>query len=224
MSLELYNMDNMLFETDKKAKLIYMDYIYENLDFSWAEKYWKFLTPEGGIFIAQTDWHSNHRYRVFMEDILGAYLVNDAVVKCEWGNHPKDKFHQCFDNVIIYSNSKKWNFDGSKVQVQKVTKNKGLNPSGRDTKQATAWIDDCTLTTTSLERQKLEDGHLIRWQKPLSLIRRLFSPFVVEGDLIIDGFGGTMPSGIVAKELGCDFIGIEYDKVPFDIAKKRLSG
>jgi len=222
--IELYNMDNMLFETDKKAKLIYMDYMYENKDFSWAKKYWNFLIPEGGIFIASTDWHTNHRYRVFMEDELGAFLVNDAVVKCEWGNHPKDRFYQCFDNAIIYSNSKTWEFDGSKVQVNKVTKNKGLNPSGRITKQATAWIDDCTLTTTSLERQKGKDGKLMKWQKPLSLIRRLFYPFVKSGDLIIDGFMGVGSSGVVAKELDCDYIGIEYDIERFEISQNRLFG
>lgn len=222
MSLELYNMDNMLFETDRKANLVFSDYVYENLDFSWVDKYWKMLAPDS-VFMVMTDFHSQHRFRVYMEDVIGAKFINHLVWKNEWGNHPKNKFHMCYDDIIVYGNGN-WKFDPSKIQVPKKTINKGLNPSGRITKQATAWIDDCTLTTTSLERQKLEDGHLIRWQKPLSLIRRLFSPFVVEGDLIIDGFGGTMPSGIVAKELGCDFIGIEYDKAPFDIAKKRLSG
>lgn len=33
--IELYNMDNMAFETDKKANLIYADMIYENATLDW---------------------------------------------------------------------------------------------------------------------------------------------------------------------------------------------
>jgi DNA modification methylase len=217
-------MDNMLFESDKKFDVIYCDYIYENKDFSWAEKFWEYLKPDG-IFIAQTDWHTNHRYRVFIEDRLSGILVNDAVVKCEWGNHPKNKFHQCFDNVIIYSNSKNWIFHSEKIQVPKVTKNKGLNPSGRETKQATAWIDDCTLTTTSLERVKKEDGHLVRWQKPLKLYARIIEPFLDdEHNQILDPFMGSGSLGLYSKNNNYDYTGIEYDSEVYGYARKNIEG
>jgi DNA modification methylase len=215
-------MDNMLFESDKKFDVIYCDYIYENHDFSWAEKFWKSLKPNG-IFIAQTDWHTNHRYRVFVEDKLDGILVNDAVTKCEWGNHPKNKFHQCFDNIIIYSNGKDWVFHPEKIQVPKVTKTKGLNPSGRETKQATAWIDDCTLTTTSLERVKKEDGKLIRWQKPLKLFYRIIEPFVDdEHNEILDPFMGSGSLGRFSKGR-YNYTGIEYDEEVFRLAEKNIN-
>lgn len=225
MKIEIFNIENMNFELEpgRKAKIIFADYVYTNKNFEWINKYWDMLS-DNGIFISMTDWHTQHRYRVYMEDIIGGYFVNTLVVKNEWGKPPSKNFHQCFDDIIIYSKSPTWNFDRSKIQVPKVTsKSKRLNPSGRETKTATAWIDDCTLTTVSKERIKKDDGKLIRWQKPKKLLHRVISPFVQPGDLIIDPFMGSGTSMEVARELGCDGIGIECDIEPFLLAKKRLN-
>ena len=52
--IQCYNIDNMKYETDKNFNLIYCDYLYQNTDFSWVDKYWQFLN-DTGIFIVQTD-------------------------------------------------------------------------------------------------------------------------------------------------------------------------
>lgn len=222
--IKTFNMDNMDVSRlgDSRANIIYADYIYENLDFSWAKKFWDYLADDG-VFIAQTDWHSNHRYRVFMEDVCGGVFVNDAVWRCEWGNHPKDRFHQCFDNVIIYAKSKNWTFDASKIQVPKATVSKGMNPSGRLTKTATAWIDDCVLTTTAKERVKRDDGKLIRWQKPQSLYSRVILPFLKQGDSVLDIFMGSASLGVWCKQNGYDYIGIEKDEEVYRYALANLA-
>ena len=124
---------------------------------------------------------------------------------------------------MIFSKSEEFYFDGEKVQVEKATaKSKGLNKSGRTTKLATSVIADICLTTVAKERIRKEDGKNIRWQKPKALLHRTFSPFIRSGDLILDPFMGVGTSGEVALDLGCPYIGIEYDKVPFELAKKRL--
>jgi len=222
MTLDLYNMNNMYFDTAKKFDVIYCDYIYENLDFSWANKYFQYLKPNG-IFIAQTDFHSQHRFRVFMEDFVGGNFVSHSVWKNEWGNHPKNKFHMCYDDIIIYSNGKDWVFHPEKIQVPKATKTKGLNPSGRETKQATAWIDDCTLTTTAIERVRKDDGHLIRWQKPLKLYDRIIAPFVDDDHKdCLDPFAGSGSFGKYCKINNLNYTGIEYDPEVYGYAKKNI--
>jgi modification methylase len=222
MTIELFNIDNMVFETDRKANLIYADYIYESLNFEWAAKYWEYL-ENGGIMIGQTDYHSAAEFKVFMNSLPNANFVNWLCWKNEFGNFRKDRFRQCHDDIIIFSNGKDFCFDPEKVQIPKATANsKGLNPSGRTTKIATSVITDICLTTVSNERIKKEDGHLVRWQKPKALLRRIFSPFVVGGDLIIDPFMGVGTSGEVAYELNCDYYGIENDIVPYQLAKQRL--
>ena len=149
--------------------------------------------------------------------------MNHCVQKNEWGNHPKNKFHQCYDDILIFAKGNNWKFYSERVQVPKVTNNKGLNPSGRETKTATAWIDDICLTTTSKERIKQEDGHLIKWQKPLKLFDRIIAPFTNENDNILDPFMGSGSLGEWCVKNNRNYTGIENDKAVFDLAKQRLS-
>lgn len=215
--------DNMLFDFDENFfDVVFADYVYENLDFSWAKKYWNHLKTNG-IFIAMTDHHSMSRFDVFMLDELSATPVNQIVWKNEWGNFPKNKFRQCHDYILIYCKGNDWHFDPYKAQVEKATSNaKGLNPSGRKTKLATSWIDDICLTTTSKERIKKSDGHLIRWQKPVSLINRVVAPFVRVGDKMVDPFLGSGTSAIAAMQLGLNFWGIEKEEEPYGLAVERI--
>jgi hypothetical protein len=222
---KLYNQDNMKFETDQKFDLIYADMIYEDDNFSWMYKFWDYLRI-GGIFIVQTDFHTNYLVRYHMEHCFFGVnfpiFVNHLVWKNEWGNHPKNRFHQCYDDILVFSKGKDYKFYPDRIQVDKVTKNKGLNPSGRDTKNATAWIDDICLTTTAKERVKKSDGHLVRWQKPVKLFDRIIAPFTDAGDLIFDPFAGSGSLGEWSLNNNRSYIGIEYDKEVFELAQKRL--
>lgn len=225
--INLYNENNKTFNFDNlngnRPNIIFADFVYEDVGFSsWVDRYYDVL-DNNGIIIFMSDWHSDYRIRMYMEDVIKSNFVNHLVQKNEWGHPPSKMFHQCFDSILIYSKAKTWKFDGSKIQVPKVTaKSKGLNPSGRETKNATCWVDDCTLTTGANERIVKDDGHLIRWQKSEKLVKRVFSPFYAEGDLILDPFMGSGTSGKVAMDLNCDYVGIELDEEPFLLAKKRL--
>jgi len=211
----------MTFETNQKFDLIYCDMIYENLDVSWIDKYWEYLKPNG-IFIVQTDWHTNWLIRYTLEILSDSLFVNHLVWKNEWGNHPKNKFHQCYDDIIIFSKGKDYKFYSDKIQLDKATKNKGLNPSGRQTKTATAWVDDICLTTTSKERIKKEDGHLAKWQKPIRLFDRIIAPFTDENDIILDPFMGVASLGEWCIKNRRHYTGIEYDKNIFNLAETRM--
>jgi len=223
--IELYNMDNFHYYPDEnKFQIVFADFVYEDLNFDWVDKYW-FHLKEGGLFIAMCDYHSNHRIRVYIEDLFNSTFINESAWKNEWGNHPKDRFHQCYDSIIIYSNVEKgWKFRSDRVQVPKATVNTKLNPSGRKTKTATAWIDDITLTTTAKERVKKKDGHLIRWQKPLKLYDRVIAPFCDEGDWILDPFMGSGSLGRWCRENNRNYVGIEIEKEPFLLAKENIEG
>lgn len=232
-SMELILGDNVkvmgdLYNEGIRADLIYGDCIYED---KWMES-WLFsalqLLKKNGIFIVQTDWHTVAEYKYLLdrfvdEENKNYTFVNHLVWKNEWGNHPKDRFHQCFDDILIYCRGKEWKFYSDRIQVPKATANTKLNPSGRSTKTATCWIDDICLTTTSKERVKLLDGHLIKWQKPLRLFDRIITPFVDSGDLIIDPFMGSGSLGVWCKNNNRNFIGIENDPEVFKIASERIS-
>jgi len=78
------------------------------------------------------------------------------------------------------------------------------------------------LTTTAKERIKKADGHLVRWQKPVKLFERIIAPFVDEGDYVLDPFMGVASLGEYCLKNNLNYVGIEYDKEPFELAKERL--
>lgn len=222
-SLDLHrsNNKNVLLQPLNSVDLIYGDCIYESKDLDWVGLSIKLL-KRGGIFIVQTDWHTNYLYRMYIEDILGLSFVNHLVWKNEWGNHPKNRFHQCYDDILIFSKGKDYKFYPDRIQVPKATAKTKLNPSGRDTKTATAWIDDITLTTTANERIKDDTGKNVQWQKPLKLYDRILLPFIDKFDTILDPFMGTGTVGVWCKQNHNNYIGIEYDEKLYEIARKRI--
>ena len=59
-------------------------------------------------------------------------------------------------------------------------------------------------------------------QKPLALLEYLVKTYSNEGDLILDNCMGSGTTGVAAKRLQRDFVGIELDENYFNIAKKRI--
>lgn len=226
MTIELYNEDNLLtlknlYLSSRQFDIIYGDCIYESNEFLWTNLSYEVLKTNG-VFILQTDWHSVAEYKVYLDRIFGKEnFINWLVWKNEFGNFPKNKFHQCHDDILIYAKGKDYKFYPEKIQVPKATANTKLNPSGRLTKTATSWIDDICLTTTSKERIKLGEKN-IKWQKPRKLFDRIISPFTDSGDYLADVFMGSGTLGIWCKENNINYVGIELEKQRFDLASKLL--
>ena len=59
-------------------------------------------------------------------------------------------------------------------------------------------------------------------QKPVALLEYLIKTYTREGDLVLDCVMGSGSTGVAAKNLNRDFIGIELDENYFEIAKKRI--
>ena len=68
------------------------------------------------------------------------------------------------------------------------------------------------------EQPKGEHGTM----KPIELLNRLIKVSSNEGDIILDPFMGSGSTGISARELNRNFIGIELDDKYFEIAKRRI--
>ncbi len=219
-NINIYNGDNMTIAFDyQSVDLVYADMIYEDTNLAWIWRYWNYLKPNG-IFIVQTDHHTLPD--VWEELRTYGTFVNHLVYKCEWGNYKKDRFNQCFDDILIFCKGKNWKFYPERIQIPKATAKTNLNPSGRETKPATAWIDDICLTTTSKERVKKSDGHLLKWQKPQKLFDRIILPFTDEGDWLLDPYmgSGSLEKWSFLNNRNC--IGIEFDKEVYELAKVNI--
>lgn len=211
---------------NKKPNLIYCDMIYEDENLDWISHFWNTL-DENGVFIIQTDYHTNYLVRYYFEKSGNIprnefEFINHCVWKNEWGNHPKDRYHQCYDDILFFAKGNH-RFYSEKIQVLKATaKSRGLNPSGRNTKTATAWIDDICLTTISPERIKNSGGTCVRWQKPVALYERILSPFLDEGDVVLDPFMGVASVGEWCMINNINYIGIENNDEIYNLAQGRM--
>jgi site-specific DNA-methyltransferase (adenine-specific) len=59
-------------------------------------------------------------------------------------------------------------------------------------------------------------------QKPVALMEYLIKTYTNEGDTVLDFTMGSGTTGVAAKNLGRNFIGIERDEKYFQIAKNRI--
>ena len=59
-------------------------------------------------------------------------------------------------------------------------------------------------------------------QQIVALLEYLIKTYTNENDVVLDFTMGSGSTGVAAKNLNREFIGIELDKTYFDIAKNRI--
>ena len=75
-----------------------------------------------------------------------------------------------------------------------------------------------TIIQFSNDKEKLHPT-----QKPVALLEYLIKTYTNESDTVLDFTMGSGSTGVAAKNLNRQFIGIELDKNYFDIAEKRIN-
>ena len=70
---------------------------------------------------------------------------------------------------------------------------------------------------------KKDKNKLHPTQKPVALMEYLIKTYTNEGETVLDFTMGSGSTGVAAKNLNRDFIGIEMDETYFNIAKDRIS-
>ena len=71
---------------------------------------------------------------------------------------------------------------------------------------------------------KKDKNKLHPTQKPVALMEYLIKTYTNEGETVLDFTMGSGTTGVAAKNLNRDFIGIELDETYFNIAKARING
>lgn len=67
------------------------------------------------------------------------------------------------------------------------------------------------------------NGYKHPTQKPVALMEYLIKTYTNEGETVLDFTCGSGTTGVAAKNLNRDFIGIELDGTYFNIAKERIN-
>jgi hypothetical protein len=223
--INLYNINNLDPNPayDKQYNFVYADCMYESTDFTWLCNAISSVKVNG-IFIIQTDYHTQADYIVAMREFNEFTLLNHLIYLNDWGGVPRNRFAQKHDDILVYVRGVSWKWYPERIQILKATAGTAFDKKGTGTKTPpSVFYDHASFSTMSGERVRVDDSSF-PFQKPLWLLRRIMYPFLDTGDSVLDLFMGTGTCGCVAKEMGCNYTGIEYITSTFNVARERING
>ena len=119
----------------------------------------------------------------------------------------------------------------TKYNPQKVLRDKPIKSGGtKQSESAPIAVKDVNFKktydyknpVTLLEFDKVRRGSVHPTQKPVPLMEYLIKTYSNEGDVVLDFTMGSGTTGVAAKNLNRNFIGIEMDEGYFKIAKERI--
>ena len=184
---------------------------YDSFTLDWLNEAKRILKPNGCLWVIGS-YHNIFRVGYVIQN-LGFWILNDITWRKTnpMPNFRGTRFTNAHETLIWCSKSKNskytFNYDAMK------NLNDGLQ-------MRSDWsLPLCT------GKERLKDEHGVKihpTQKPESLLYRILLSSSKVGDIILDPFFGTGTTGVVAKRLGRDYIGIERDQSYCKSAKERL--
>jgi modification methylase len=187
---------------------------YDAFTRDWLKACQRVLKPTGTIWVIGS-YHNIFRVGATMQD-LGFWILNDVIwVKTNpMPNFRGVRFTNAHETLIWASTGEGASYTFNHQAM------KGLN----DDKQMRSdwWI---TPLATGTERLKDENGDKAHsTQKPEALLYRVILAASHPGDVVLDPFFGSGTTGVVAKRLHRNWIGIERDEKYIPLARGRIEG
>ncbi|GAB4533693.1 MAG: site-specific DNA-methyltransferase [Anaerolineales bacterium] len=185
---------------------------YDEFTCQWLTACKRVLKPTGTIWVIGA-YHNIFRVGSIMQD-LGYWILNDVI----WiKTNPMPNFHG-----VRFTNAHETLIWASTGRGARYTFNhqamKGLN----DEKQMRSdwWLAS---RATGAERVKDAYGNKAHaTQKPEALLYRVILSSSNPGDVLLDPFFGSGTTGVVAKRLHRNWIGLEREKKYIEVAQKRI--
>ncbi|MCK6607781.1 MAG: site-specific DNA-methyltransferase [Flavobacterium sp.] len=201
------------------------------------------LATDGSIYV-HCDWRMTSYLRLILNDIFGeSNFINEIVWCYSIGGKGNTRFGRKHDNILFYSKSDKYIFNGSDKDV--ITERKAnshmrakTDEDGREYQEKTDrksgkvyryYIDEGKIPEDywiDIEQLNREDSERLDYptQKPEKLLRRIIAASSNEGDLIADFFCGSGATVAAAEKLGRKWITTDLGRFSVHTARKRLIG
>ena len=184
---------------------------YDRFTYSWLAAARRALKADGTLWVIGS-YHNIFRVGAALQS-LGFWLLNDVIWRKTnpMPNFRGRRFTNAHETLIGCAKSAEsrytFNYDAMKA----------LND---ELQMRSDWL---LPLCTGPERVKGEDGKKAHpTQKPEALLYRVILAATKPGELVLDPFFGSGTTGVVAKRLGRDFIGIEREAGYIAVAQERL--
>jgi len=185
---------------------------YDDFTQDWLKACQRVLKPTGTIWVIGS-YHNIFRVGTIMQD-LGYWILNDVI----WiKTNPMPNFRG-----VRFANAHESMIWASTGQGARYTFNhqamKGLN----DEKQMRSdwWIIPLATGSERLRDENGDKAHST--QKPEALLYRVILAASNPGDVVLDPFFGSGTTGVVAKRLYRQWIGIEQNEKYVQLANERI--
>ena len=135
----------------------------------------------------------------------------------------KKRHLQKTENIILFYKSQCTYNPQGLIRVNKITKQgkTGIISDKRNTRKSEYFQEFSNYPHTILEYKRDKQVHPT--QKPIALMEYLIKTYTNENETVLDFTMGSGSTGVAAKNLSRNFIGIEQDANYFDIATDRIS-
>lgn len=193
----------------------------------------RLLAPEGAIYV-QLDYHQAHYAKVLMDEIFGEENFQREIIwRIGWLSGYKtadNNWIRNHDTILFYSkNSNQLRFIKNyipKEEFKKIATSESEKYPIEDVWNASEYDDLNSIAIVSFSGETvskmLDSDDEVKGQKSEKLIERIIKAHTVEGDIVLDFFGGTGTTATVALKTGRHFIICEQLEKHADIILRRL--
>lgn len=186
---------------------------YDAFTRAWLAECRRVMKDSATLWVIGT-YHNIHRIGTALQD-LGFWILNDVVWRKTnpMPNFRGRRFTNAQETLIWCAKSRE-----HKGYVFNYRAAKALND---ELQMRSDWLIP---VCGGVERLKAGQRKAHPTQKPEALLYRVILTTTKPGALILDPFFGTGTTGLVARRLGRDYLGIERDAGYAALARKRLEG
>ncbi len=186
---------------------------YDEFTRAWLRACRRVLKPGGSLWVIGT-YHNIFRVGALLQD-LGFWILNDVVwIKTNpMPNFRGVRFTNAHETLIWASTGKRAKYTFNYEAM------KGLNEARQ--MRSDWWL---LSPASGSERVRDESGAKAHsTQKPEALLYRVILASSHPGDVVLDPFFGSGTTGVVARRLHRNWIGIEREERYIEVAQKRIA-
>lgn len=184
---------------------------YKEFTKQWLSEVRRLLKPDGSICVI-SGMQSIYEIGSILRE-LGYWVINDIIWQKSnpTPNFGGTRLNNSHETLIWAAKTKKSKFHFNYKTGKKLNGDKQMG---------SIWEFPVCSGNERLKDENDEKVHST--QKPEALLYRIMVLFTYPGDLVLDPFGGTMTTGVIAKRTGRDYVMIERDNKYIKYGQERL--
>jgi len=192
---------------------------YYNWSKEWIAETHRLLKSKGSIYIAIGDEFAAEINIILKQ--TGYYFRNWIIWYYTFGQNQRKKFNRTHTHILYFTKHRdRFTFNTDDIRIpsarQVVYKDRRANPKGKLPDDVWRFSRVCGTFKERVGKHPC--------QMPEDLLELIIKASSNEKDIVLDPFGGTGTTAVVAKRLKRHFITMEISEEYYDIILKRLSG